>query len=227
MIRQRRFFRNRSAPDTPRRRHFSLQVQFQIALGAVFVLFCALTAWLIYTHEKKVLEQNALNKSHMVMAAVESTRSYVRDVLRPKMYATVGADNFILEAMSTSYITRAVMDRFNESLPEYLYRRVSVNARNPASTPTRTEDALIDFFRRQPGAGSWQGIRDMQGTVGYVHARPVYMRASCLRCHGRPQDAPDPMLALYGDQRGFGFQEGELAGVMAPVERRLMKAVDD
>jgi two-component system NtrC family sensor kinase len=209
-----------------RRRHASLQMRFQITLGVSFLCFCALTAYLIYAHEKTLLKQNALNKSHLVMAAVESTRSYVRDVLRPRMYEAVSEDNFILEAMSTSYVTRAVMDRFNESLPEYRYRRVSVNARNPLSQPTRTERALIDYFHDRPEQPAWQGIRDMDGTTGFIHARPVYMKASCLRCHGRPEDAPDSLLALYGDRRGFGFKEGDLAGVMAvstPVSVALQK----
>lgn len=213
-------------PGSARKRHISLQMQFQIVLGIVFLIFCVLTAYLIYIHEKKTLEQNALTKSRMVMAAVESTRAYVREVLRPKMYDTVGTDHFILEAMSTSYVTRAVMDRFNENLPEYRYRRVSTNARNPVSDPSRTEMELIGYFRERPSESGWQGIRDMDGTIGYIHVRPIYMRASCLRCHGRPEEAPATLLDLYGERRGFGFKEGDLAGVMAvsiPVNIALQK----
>ncbi|MFH1984550.1 MAG: DUF3365 domain-containing protein [Pseudomonadota bacterium] len=212
-------------PSSPRR-HTSLQMQFQIALGAVFVCFCGLTAFLIYSHEKRLLEETALSKSRMVMAAVESTRSYVRDVLRPKMYEMAGTDAFILEAMSTSYVTRAVMDRFNENLPEYRYRRVSVNARNPLSTPSPTERELIDYFQHNPGQNRWQGIRRMDGDTGFIHARPVYMEASCLNCHGSPTSAPPKLLALYGSKRGFGYREGDLAGVMAvsiPVNVALKK----
>ena len=97
------------ADQTSGRRRISLQMQFQIALGILFLAFCVLTAYLIYFHEKRGLEQNALSKSYLVMAAVESTRSYIREVLRPKMYAITGADDFVLEAMSTSYITRALL----------------------------------------------------------------------------------------------------------------------
>ncbi len=196
------------------RRRISLQMQFQIALGILFFGFCILTAYLIYLHEKKGLEQNALSKSYLVMAAVESTRSYVREVLRPKMYEVTSPNDFVLEAMSTSYITRAVMDRFNESLPEYQYRRVSINARNPNSTPSKTERELIATFERNPERSQWQGIRDVDGITGFVHARPVYMQASCLRCHGVPEEAPPSLLDLYGEERGFGYKEGDLAGVM-------------
>lgn len=192
-----------------------LQLQFQLALGVLFLLFSLVAAFLIYTHEKRLLEENALRKSYLVMAAVESTRAYVRDTLRPRMSAELGPDGFLLEAMSTSYITRAVMDRFKESLPKYRYRRVAVNARNPASEPTPSEWELIRFFRKNPEAGRWRGMRDVQGDVAFVHARPVRMAQSCLACHGAVADAPTAMVAQYGAERGFGYTENELAGVMA------------
>ena len=198
-----------------RRRNLGLQLEFQLALGALFLLFSLVAAALIYTHEKRQLEENALRKSHLVMAAVESTRAYVRETLRPRMYAELGSDGFMLEAMSTSYITRAVMDRFKEVLPEYRYRRVAMNARNPVSEPTPSELNLIRFFHDHPESDRWRGMRTVQGDVAFVHARPVRMGESCLACHGAVSDAPTPMVAQYGAERGFGYHENQLAGVMA------------
>jgi len=51
---------------------------------------------------KSLLEGAAYEKAEMVMASVEATRSYVQEVLRPKMYQVLGRDAFVLEAMSTS-----------------------------------------------------------------------------------------------------------------------------
>ncbi|MFP4306759.1 MAG: DUF3365 domain-containing protein [Desulfococcaceae bacterium] len=198
-----------------RRWNLGLQLQFQLALGALFLLFSLVAAMLIYAHEKRQLEENALRKSHLVMAAVESTRAYVRDTLRPRMYAELGPEGFVLEAMSTSYITRAVMDRFKETLPEYRYRRVAVNARNPVSEPTSSELDLIRFFHEHPESDRWRGMRTVQGDVAFVHARPVRMGESCLACHGEVSDAPMAMVAQYGAERGFGYAENQLAGVMA------------
>ena len=64
------------------------------------------------------------------MAAAEATRSYVQEVLRPKMYQVLGQDAFLLEAMSTSYVGRAVMDRLKEHHP---------GLPDPASRPPRPE----------------------------------------------------------------------------------------
>lgn len=196
-----------------RRFSFGLQLQFQAAMGALFLMFCLITALLIYNHEKQRLADTALRKSFIVLAAVEATRSYVREVLRPQMYEILGDDAFVLEAMSTSYITRAVMERFNTSLPQYRYRRVALNARNPDSDPTPLERELIEHFREHPDTEHWQGIRESDASVSYVHARPVYMKNSCLKCHGRVADAPAALTALYGSDRGFGYEAGGLSGI--------------
>ena len=36
---------------------------------------------------------------------------------------------------------------------------------------------------------------------------------ACLECHGDPADAPKALLALYGDQNGFGWEVGQLMAV--------------
>ncbi len=213
-------------PKRGGRRRSGLQVQFQIALGTIFLLFCGLTAWLIYAHEKNHIEQEALNKSRIVLAAVESTQAYVQGILRPKMYEVVGRDAFIMEAMSTSFVSRAVMDKFHESMPMYRYRRVALKARNPVSAPTPVEREMIEYFQKHPLEKHWQGIREIGGTSGFLDAQPVFMTASCLNCHGRPEDAPPSLIRMYGDKRGFGYRENQLAGITVvsiPVQDALAK----
>lgn len=218
---------DRERPRTQKRqRPLGLQVQFQVAMGTIFLLFCGLTAWLIYAHEKGHIEQDALNQSRIVLAAVESTQAYVQSVLRPKMYEVAGSNAFIMEAMSTSYVSRAVMDIFHKSMPMYRYRRVAIKARNPVSEPTPVELELIAYFQKNPQAAHWQGIREIEGSVGFLDAQPVRISASCLNCHGKPQDAPPLLIEKYGDTRGFGYRENQLAGITVvsiPVDEALAK----
>jgi two-component system, NtrC family, sensor kinase len=129
----------------------SLRTRFHIGIGAFLILICFVSAFLIYRHEKSLLEEIALVKTDLVMAAVEASRAYVREELRPKMYAEFGPEFFMLEAMSTSYAGRAFMDRFSREVPNFNYRRVSVNARNPKSEAGIPEGKMIDYFRENPG----------------------------------------------------------------------------
>lgn len=202
----------------------SLQKKFLLGVGVIFLTFCLISAWLIYYHEKNLLEEAAYEKAEMVLAAAEASRHYIQEVLRPKMYEVVGKEGFMLEAMSTSFVSRAVMDRFRHTLPAYQYRRVAMNARNPEYAPRPVEQRLIEFFAARPTEKSWQGLVNLQGQAHFIHARPVYFEQSCLHCHGDPKDAPAALVERYGRERGFGHQVGEIAGISSvniPVDVAL------
>lgn len=215
-----------SGQKKARYRSLSLQRKFLLGVGVIFLGFSLIIALLLYTREKSLLEEAAHEKAEMVMASVEATRSYVQEVLRPKMYQVLGRDAFLLEAMSTSYVSRAVMDRLKDTLPDYQIRRVALHARNPASDPKPFEVKLINFFADQPQLQSWQGIVQIAGQSSFVHSRPVYFTPDCMHCHGRPEEAPPDLLKLYGRERGFGYKPGDIAGITAvsiPVDVALAK----
>lgn len=204
-----------------------LQKRFLLGVGLIFLCFCFISALLIYLYEKSLLEEVGYAKSQLVMATVEANSSYVAEVLRPKMYEVLGQNAFVLEAMSTSFVTKAVMDRFNNTLPEYRYRRVAVHARNPASEATEFELGLIRFFVEHPEQQSRQGIVNIGDRPHFIYSSAVHFSRSCMHCHGKPEDAPKALLDLYGRERGFGHRPGDLGGVMTvsiPVDTALAKA---
>lgn len=207
-------------------RSLSLQRKFLLGVGIIFLGFALINALVLYTREKSLLEEAAHEKAEMVMASVAATRSYVQEVLRPKMYQVLGHEAFLLEAMSTSYVGRAVMDRLHETLPDYQIRRVALHARNPASDPKPFEVNLIKFFADHPQLQSWQGIVQAGGQSSFIHSRPVYFTPDCLHCHGKPEEAPPDLVKLYGPERGFGYKPGDIAGITAvsiPVDIALGK----
>jgi two-component system, NtrC family, sensor kinase len=202
----------------------SLRSKFLMGTALILIVVCFISAFIIYYREKNLLEESAYSHTELVMASVEASRAYVRDELRPRMIEEFGYDFFMLEAMSTSYVGRAVMDKLKTSLPEYSYRRVSINARNPASEAREMEKGMIGFFKENQSENNWQGLVDMDGEANYMRFKPVYFEESCMSCHGDPADAPQELLNLYGADRGFGHYPGELAGVIAvgiPVQSAL------
>lgn len=217
--------------NAPQRRKsaFGLQSRFLLGLACIFTLFCIFIAALIYFHEKRILEEETFRKTELVAAAVESTREYVREVLRPKMYEVLDDETFVIEAMSTSYISRVVMDRFKENLPEFQYRRVAITARNPEYEANDLERKMIRYFTDQPDADKWHGIvKTGQGRY-YMSFRPVRFTDPCLYCHGDPGDAPQAIVDKYGDTLGFHRKTGEVGGVQSvaiPVDFGLRQIVD-
>ncbi|SDB22201.1 PAS domain S-box-containing protein [Desulfonatronum thiosulfatophilum] len=198
--------------------------RFLVATGLSLLLVCFAGAHLIYLREKAQMEAHAYEKTMMVMAAVEASRKYVRDELRPRMSREFGNEFFMVEAMSTSYVGRAVMDNFNQVLPHYEYRRVARNARNPRSEANNLELSMINHFDINPDLQNWQGTLAVDGEKHFMRFKPVYFEESCMSCHGDPAFAPQDMLDMYGSERGFWNQPGDLAGVMAvgiPVHKAL------
>ncbi|RQD68226.1 MAG: DUF3365 domain-containing protein [Desulfonatronovibrio sp. MSAO_Bac4] len=202
----------------------SLRSKFLVGTALILIVVCFVSAFIIYYREKNLLEKSAYSKTQMVMYAVEASREYVRDELRPRMLEEFGDDYFMLESMSTSYVGRAVMDKLKVNLPDYDYRRVSVNARNPISEANDMEKGMIGYFKEKRHENNWQGLVNLEGDAHYMRFKPVYYDASCMPCHGDPGDAPEDLLRIYGSERGFGHYPGELAGIIAvgiPVQSAL------
>ena len=197
------------------RMHLHFRTRFFLGIAAILLIFSTICALLIYGQGKSLLEDAAYAKAQIVVAAVEASQSYVRGVLRPKMYELLGEDAFVLEAMSTSYVSRVMMDDFNKTLPEYRYRRVALDARNPASEANADEVEMIGYFESNPDRRDWQGIIKTAGEAFFMCYRPVRFYASCLHCHGNPEDAPEALLEKYGNERGFFRKEGQVAGIHA------------
>ena len=206
-----------------------LQSKFLLGLACIFICFCVVVTSLLYLYEKKRLENEVYYQTELIMAAVESTRAYVRDVLRPKMYETLGDETFILEAMSTSYISRVVMDRFQETLPSFEYRRVAVNATNPDFAANTIEREKIRYFAENPAVNDWHGIVKSGNQSLYMRFLPVRFTTPCFRCHGDPANAPRAIIDLYGNVNGFNQQADVVSGVVSvgvPVNVGLVPIVE-
>lgn len=198
-----------------RTRSVGLQNKFLIGLGLIFIIFCLIATAFLYLHEKKRLEQEVYHKTELIMAAVESTRSYVREVLRPKMYDVLDKDTFILEAMSSSYITRVIMERFQNKLPSFDYRRVAINARNSDFEANTLEQKIITYFNKHPEEEDWRGIVKSDTGHRFMRFKPVRFHASCFRCHGNPNNAPQQIIDLYGTEHGFHRKADVVSGVVS------------
>ena len=191
------------------------QRKFLIGLAVILFLFCLIWSVIIFLQQKKRLQEEALHKADLVMAAVEANRAYVQKVLRPRMYSLLGQDSFIIEAMSTSYVSRVVMDNFKADLPDISYRRVAINARNPKFEADQREKEMIRYFNDHPQAKSWQGIRTFGDEKYFVKCSPVRYDESCLHCHGRPEDAPRSIVETYGVTGGFARKTDQISSVVS------------
>lgn len=203
----------------------SLQTRFQIGLAVILCFFCLLSVVVVYTLQRNLLEREALRQANVVMSSLEATRRYVRETLRPRMYEILPENSFVIESMSSSYITRVIMQNLDEELSEFNYRRVAENPRNLDFAPRDLEQKMITHFRDKEGLDSWEGVVGHGASRQFIRFQPVRFNQSCLVCHGRPEDAPQGIIERYGDKGGFYKEAGEVGGVVSvsiPVGRDLI-----
>jgi len=204
----------------------NLQAKFLFGLTAIVLLLGVFLAGGLYFYLRSLLDSQVKDKAALVFSQVSSVQKYVRDTLRPKMFATLPEGEFVIEAMSSSYISRAIMDRLNLPSSEYLYRRVAENARNPMYEINDEERSLLDYFRDNPHEEFWVGYRKVDGKKCFTKARPVVFQQSCLTCHGVPDDSPTVLIERYGRDRGFGHTLSSTDGLVVvgvPVEGAVNK----
>ncbi|MGD9950321.1 MAG: DUF3365 domain-containing protein [Desulfobulbus sp.] len=191
-------------PHTLQTKFISGLIFATLVLGVVFSLG-------FYTHMRSVLEEEVRDKARLIFTHVDSIQHYVRDVLRPTMYNAF-PDSFVLQAMSSSYISRKIMAPVNAPHDGTIYRRVAIDARNPDYEANEKEQQLIRYFRKDEKIELWQGYQLLDGEKYYIMSRPVRFTQECMYCHGDSKDAPKDLIDRYG-HRGFGKELGAIAGV--------------
>jgi len=90
------------------------------------------------------------------------------------------------------------------------FRLTSHNVMNPNNKPDAFEDGAL---RRIRDGGLKEYYELLPG--GFRYARTVYHKASCIVCHGDANTAPNDVKVRYGTQNGFGFKEGDVAGIIS------------
>jgi len=90
------------------------------------------------------------------------------------------------------------------------FRLTSHNVMNPGNKPDGFEVGALRRIR-EGGLSEYFEL----SPSGFRYARAVVHKASCITCHGDPAAAPNDVKVRYGTQNGFGFKEGEVAGIIS------------
>jgi methyl-accepting chemotaxis protein len=104
------------------------------------------------------------------------------------------------------------------------FRVTSHNFMNPVNKPDAFEASALERIRANHLAEYYEMTPD-----SFRLARTLYVKASCLTCHASAENAPADVKIRYGTEHGFGFKEGEVAGIISvrlPV-RSFWKVTSD
>jgi methyl-accepting chemotaxis protein len=90
------------------------------------------------------------------------------------------------------------------------FRVTSHNFMNPVNKPDAFEAKALERIRANHLSEYYEMSPD-----SFRFARTLYVKASCLACHGSAENAPADVKVRYGTEHGFGFKEGEVAGIIS------------
>ncbi len=181
--------------------------------GSVFVVVLLLgAAALVDYFDHQAFQSEARHRVEVVSQFGKAVRTYCKETLRPAVQAHT--NELILEAMSSTYVTKGVFRAFNRRMPEYRYRQAVLNPLNPENKADPFEARLIRQFRNDRHLEELVGYREQQGKRAYYVARPIVVERRCLRCHLSPELAPPELVRRYGKSSGYGWKEGEVVGAL-------------
>ncbi len=202
-------------------RKLSFTNQFRVGMAAILLLFGIGFSLLVYNFMKKMVDEAIYKETEILVTTVESTRTYVKDVTRPRITRMIPLGGFIPEVMSTSYVGREIMNRVREQFPHFHYKRAARNPMNPVNQADDFELEMLGWFNAHREADQWSGVIQKGNTSYFARLKAIYAEQECLVCHGDPKDAPNEMKVLYGTDGGYGYNLGEVVAadtVYIPVD---------
>ncbi len=88
---------------------------------------------------------------------MESIRKHIGEVTRPAVVKML-PDNFIVEAMSTSFNARGVAERVKAQFPHYSFKHISLNPRHLPNKADKFEEEIIKKFQADRKLKELRGV---------------------------------------------------------------------
>lgn len=210
-----------------------------LILGIVFCLAFAGMVMLIHRKADDYAVHEAKKQALNALLVHRAIHAYVTKTQRPEIYRLkdeqkLYRDYFAPQTMSFTYISRNIKDLLNEqrqqhSMEPIYFKLASENPRNPINQADDIETTLLRRMN-QENLAEYQEVVQVQGQEVLYLAVPIERSTpGCMKCHGNPKDAPQELVAMYGDKAGF-FENPDdiralisirvpLAGVLASADQ--------
>ncbi len=206
----------------------STAAKFLLPLGLLGLLFAGFLHYRTYALTRRHLLELMDRQAAIAMEFNLAVREYVGDEIRPRFAALVGPDDFVPETMSTSFVSRSVFEKVHRKFPDVVVKFSSDNPRHPVNSASPDELRMIAYFNAHPEINEVTGLLTLDGREYWAHFTGKRMKPECLRCHGRPEDAPAALLQRYGAEASFHRPLGQIVALdtvaipTAPLNTALM-----
>ena len=187
---------------------------FFLIIGAIFI---ALTN---YQMKQQALSE-ARDKANIMLDRNLSTHTYFSHQLKPQLFKITDPilpkGYFDPVWMSSTYAIREINKYFLALNPSgYYYKECALNARSPENEADLDEKQFLAELNKDPDLKIRSEIRYIGGKASYVVLRRgETMEASCLRCHSTPEASPEDLVKIYGAEKSFHRNEGDIISAIS------------
>ncbi len=196
-------------------RNYSLFVKMLIFLILIIVISTTGFSLMLNHLHKNQLRNEARTLSEHVVAFRSWVASYgvvwVKDIKTEYLGKEECPSSATFYSKNPALATRELAHIANSAASHTNFRVTSDNFRNPKNSPDSFETAAITIFKQNK---SFKEHYAMEGSH-YRYAAPLVVKKGCLKCHSDPSSAPDDVIEKYGTIRGFGYQLGDIRGVIS------------
>ena len=128
----------------------SIGTRFSVTIAAFAIVFSAIVLWQAWSSAKQHSEELTSQQARLALEFDLAIREYVGQAIRPEMQKRIPKDDFVVEAMSTSFVAREIAEKVRKNFPDYLLKFPSDNPRNPENKAGTEEEGLLQRFRENP-----------------------------------------------------------------------------
>ncbi len=200
----------------------SLGMRFLLPFGLLAAAFSVFVIYQTCQHQREHSRELLSQQAALALQFNLAIRDYAAAKIRPVLESRLGKDEFIPEAMSTSFISRSIFEKVRRQFPDCVMHFASDNPRNPVNKASPDEQRMIEYFRKNPQVKEKVEEIEIGGRRHLTFFAPKYVKPECLRCHGDPKDAPADLIARYGAKASFHQTLGDVAAldtVAVPLDR--------
>lgn len=185
--------------------------KFNLMLVTVFALGLIAVSLITDSLFQKNAQAQVVDNARIMMETALATRNYTDTQITPVLHSA-DPHQFLAQTVPF-YAATEVFNALHAKYPDYQYKEATLNPTNPRDRATDWEADLVNQFRSNTNQQEIIGVRQSALGPSLYLSHPIRVGdATCLKCHSAAAAAPQPMLAKYGPDGGFGWQLGDVVG---------------
>lgn len=180
--------------------------KFSLILTVFFAILLATNAVDDYLRQQGLVLRDAADNARILARQIIQARDYMSSVVRNEPETNY---NLVPQVVATQ-----IAKRITEGSKFYV-RQVSLRYRNPDNRPDPFETKELERFAHG-GAKETYGVVNEGGRRMFRYMLPMEAQQSCLRCHGRYEDAPRFVQVRFPKGHpSYNYRVGEVIGAVS------------